>query len=75
MQPEFTFYMILMMTGYKLMLAIIALPFARLTLRWFDNFFPSTKFTWLEKADDHAKAIYYGARFLAICVLFGFAIS
>lgn len=66
----------LLQGSYKLILALIGLMMGRLCLYWFDKYFLSKIFTkWLDDANDEAKAIYYGSRFMAVCLLVGLALS
>ena len=66
----------LLQGSYKIILAMIGLMMGRLCLYWFDKYFLSVNFTqWLENANDEAKAIYYGSRFMAVCLLVGLALS
>ncbi len=61
---------------FKIILVLIGLVMGRLCLYWFDKYFLSEKFTkWLEGATDEAKAMYYGSRFMAVCLLVGLALS
>ena len=62
--------------SFKLVLALIGFTMARICLYWMDKFLVPEKFTlWLENANDNAKAIYYGARIIAIALLIGLALS
>lgn len=62
---------------FKVTLALFAVIMARLSLLWFDRWLmPSTFRLWIEEnAQDNARALYYGLRLLAVCLLFGLAIS
>ena len=61
---------------FKLVLALIGFLMARICLYWMDKHFVPQKFIlWLEEADDISKAVYYGARIIAIALLIGLALS
>lgn len=61
---------------FKLSLAILGLFMIRLSSVWMDKYLvPSDFKNWLEKANDNARALYYGLRMLALCILVGLAIS
>ena len=61
---------------FKLTLAIIGFLMARICLYWMDKYFVPQKFTlWMDNANDNAKAIYFGARIIAVALLIGLALS
>lgn len=62
--------------SFKLVLALIGFLMARICLYWMDKHFVPKKFTlWLEEANDISKAVYFGARIIAIALLIGLALS
>ncbi len=61
---------------FKLTVALFALVGVRFALMWFDRIVGVTPFReWINDADDMAKAVYYGLRFVAVCILVGLALS
>lgn len=61
---------------FKLTLALAGFIMARLALLWMDRALVTKEFsTWLEKANDQARAIYYAGRIIAIGLLVGLALS
>ena len=62
--------------SFKLVLALVGFIMARICLYWMDKYLVPQKFTlWLENADDFSKAVYFGARIIAIALLIGLALS
>ena len=62
--------------GFKLTLALAGFLMARLALLWMDKALVTEQFsTWLEKANDQARATYYAGRIIAIGLLVGLALS
>ena len=60
----------------KLTVALLALVGVRFALMWFDRILGVASFKdWINDADDMAKAVYYGLRFVAVCILVGLALS
>lgn len=55
----------------KLASALIAFLIARLALRNLDKAAGFDFKEWINNADDHAKGMYFGARIIAVCLLFG----
>ena len=61
---------------FKLALALVGIIMCRATLMWFDHWSSHNSFsTWLDGAEDDAKAVYYAGRFIAVAIIVGFAIS
>lgn len=61
---------------FKLTVALFALVGVRFALMWFDRIIGVAPFIgWINEADDMAKAVYYGLRFVAVCLLVGLALS
>lgn len=61
---------------FKLSLALIGLIMARLSAGWMDKYLVPSEFKkWLKESSDEARALYYGLRMLALCILVGLAIS
>ena len=66
----------LLQGSFKLILALIGFVMARLCLYWMDKHFLSENFiSWLEETNDISKAVYYGARIIAVALLIGLALS
>lgn len=68
-----------MITGaYKVCLLVTAIFAARFTVRWMDKHIEkdSSDFaTWLNNANDLSKGIYYGARWVGVALIAGYAVS
>jgi hypothetical protein len=61
---------------FKLSLALIGLIMARLCAGWMDKYLVPPEFeTWLKGSGDEARALYYGLRMLALCLLVGLSLS
>lgn len=63
---------------FKLLLGVTGIILGRVTLMWMDlyvNKNVSNFSTWLGKADDHAKALYYAGRLIFVGLIIGAAIS
>ena len=61
---------------FKLTVALFAMVGVRFGLMWFDRIIGVKPFReWINDASDMAKAVYYGLRFLAVCLLVGLALS
>lgn len=59
----------------KLIMASIALLAVMFGLSWFDKRTKLSFTSWMKGATDETRAIYYGFRILAVCLLFGLVIS
>lgn len=61
---------------FKLTVAFCALVGVRLGLMWFDRSIGVKPFReWINDAEPMVKAVYYGMRFIAVCLLVGLALS
>lgn len=60
---------------YAITLAIGAAVMARTLLWYMDKAIGINFKKWLDGADHNAKAIYFSARFIGVCLLFGLALS
>ena len=61
---------------FKLTLAMLGLIMLRISSVWMDKYLVPSEFkNWLEKSSDEARALYYGLRMLALCLLVGLALS
>ena len=61
---------------FKLTVALFAMVGVRFGLMWFDKIIGVHPFSeWINDADDMPKAVYYGLRFVAVCLLVGLALS
>jgi len=61
---------------FKLAIALFALIGVRFALMWFDIISQVVRFgDWINEADDMSKAVYFGCRFIAVCILVGLALS
>jgi glutamate synthase domain-containing protein 2 len=61
--------------GIKLFYAVVAVVFILLTIRVMDKLFGIDVKGWLQDSSDVTKAIYFGARMVALCYLFGSILS
>ena len=66
---------VLVQGASKLMIAIIAILICRISLIYMDRVAGFNFTNWLEQADSRDKALYYGCRILAICLLVGLVLS
>lgn len=60
---------------YTMTLAMGAAVMARTLLWYMDKAIGINFKKWLDGADHNAKAIYFSARFIGVCLLFGLALS
>lgn len=60
---------------FKLIVAVLALAIGRLALVVFDKTLDFNFKSWINNASDQAVSVYFGLRFLGVCVLIGFALS
>lgn len=62
--------------GVNLLFAMIGVWLVRLTLYWFDTSpIGRTFLTTVSSWSDHAQAVYFGARFIGVCLVVGLALS
>lgn len=61
--------------AFKLIMAVLAIIFARGTLLWMDRAMGTGFFTALNEASPDARMHYFAARIVGVCILVGLAIS
>lgn len=60
---------------FKLIMAVLAIIFARGTLLWMDRAMGTGFFSTLNEASPDARMHYFAARIIAVCIVVGLAIS
>lgn len=60
---------------FKLIMAVLAIIFARGTLLWLDKAMTTGFFTTLQEASPDARMHYFAARIVGVCILVGLVVS
>ena len=69
------FVLMAMAVAFKFCVALLAFAGVRIAIYNFDRAFGISCPGWLNDSSDMAKALYFGLRLVAVCILFGYIFS